>query len=204
EFYPYSLRVLQEQNTKTQFTPKGVGVVIAPWNFPVGISVGTIAAPLAAGNRVIYKPSSLSSVTGYKLCECFWDAGVPRDALIYLPSKGSDISEYLLKDESIQFAILTGGEDTAYKMLEANPTLALSAETGGKNATIVSKMADRDQAIKNVIHSAFSNSGQKCSATSLLVLEKEVYEDENFKKTLIDATLSLSVGDPFDFKNKIG
>ncbi|RVZ08674.1 aldehyde dehydrogenase family protein, partial [Helicobacter pylori] len=69
----------QEQNTKTQFTPKGVGVVIAPWNFPVGISVGTIAAPLAAGNRVIYKPSSLSSVTGYKLCECFWDAGVPRD-----------------------------------------------------------------------------------------------------------------------------
>ncbi len=204
EFYPYSLRVLQEQNKKTQFTPKGVGVVIAPWNFPVGISVGTIAAPLAAGNRVIYKPSSLSSVTGYKLCECFWDAGVPRDALIYLPSKGSDISEHLLKDESIQFAVLTGGEDTAYKMLEANPTLALSAETGGKNATIVSKMADRDQAIKNVIHSAFSNSGQKCSATSLLVLEKEVYEDENFKKTLIDATLSLSVGDPFDFKNKIG
>lgn len=129
---------------------------------------------------------------------------MPRDALIYLPSKGSDISEHLLKDESIQFAILTGGEDTAYKMLKANPTLALSAETGGKNATIVSKMADRDQAIKNIIHSAFSNSGQKCSATSLLVLEKEVYEDENFKKTLIDATLSLSVGDPFDFKNKIG
>ncbi|WP_104713630.1 bifunctional proline dehydrogenase/L-glutamate gamma-semialdehyde dehydrogenase [Helicobacter cetorum] len=204
EFYPYSLRVLQEQNKETQFAPKGVGVVIAPWNFPVGISVGTIAAPLAAGNRVIYKPSSLSSVTGYKLCECFWDAGVPRDALIYLPAKGSDISKYLLKDESIKFAILTGGEDTAYKMLEANPTLALSAETGGKNATIVSKMADRDQAIKNIVHSAFSNSGQKCSATSLLVLEKEVYEDENFKKTLIDATLSLNVGDPFDFKNKIG
>ncbi|WP_104748757.1 bifunctional proline dehydrogenase/L-glutamate gamma-semialdehyde dehydrogenase [Helicobacter cetorum] len=204
EFYPYSLKVLQEQNPKTNFKPKGVGVVIAPWNFPVGISVGTIAAPLAAGNRVIYKPSSLSSVTGYKLCECFWDAGVPRDALIYLPSKGSDISKYLLKDKSVKFAVLTGGEDTAYKMLEANPTLALSAETGGKNATIVSKMADRDQAIKNVVHSAFSNSGQKCSATSLLVLEKEVYEDENFKRTLVDATLSLNVGDPFDFKNKVG
>ncbi|PAF52334.1 proline dehydrogenase family protein [Helicobacter sp. 13S00477-4] len=204
EFYPYSLRTLQEQNPHTHFSPKGIGVVIAPWNFPVGISAGTIAAPLAAGNRVIYKPSSLSSITGYMLCECFWDAGVPKDSLIYLPAKGSDISKYLLGDESISFSILTGGEDTAYKMLEANPALLLSAETGGKNATIVSKMADRDQAIKNIIHSAFSNSGQKCSATSLLILEEEVYNDENFKKTLIDATESMSVGDPFVLKNKIG
>ncbi|PAF47590.1 1-pyrroline-5-carboxylate dehydrogenase [Helicobacter sp. 12S02634-8] len=204
EFYPYSLEVLKEQNPKTHFAPRGVGVVIAPWNFPVGISAGTIAAPLAAGNRVIYKPSSLSSVTGYMLCECFWEAGIPRDALIYLPAKGSDISKYLLKDPAVSFAVLTGGEDTAYKMLEANPALLLSAETGGKNATIVSKMADRDQAIKNIIHSAFSNSGQKCSATSLLILEEEVYNDENFKKTLIDATKSMSVGDPFVLKNKIG
>lgn len=204
EFYPYSLKTLKEQNPKANFSPKGVGVVIAPWNFPVGISAGTIAAPLAAGNRVIYKPSSLSSVTGYMLCECFWEAGIPRDALIYLPAKGSDISKYLLKDEAISFAVLTGGEDTAYKMLEANPALLLSAETGGKNATIVSKMADRDQAIKNIIHSAFSNSGQKCSATSLLILEEEVYKDENFKKTLIDATQSMSVGNPFILKNKIG
>lgn len=204
EFYPYSLKTLKEQNPNTHFSPKGIGVVIAPWNFPVGISIGTIAAPLAAGNRVIYKPSSLSSVTGYMLCECFWDAGIPRDALIYLPAKGSDISKYLLKDKSVCFSVLTGGEDTAYKMLEANPALLLSAETGGKNATIVSKMADRDQAIKNIIHSAFSNSGQKCSATSLLVLEEEVYNDENFKKTLIDATKSMAVGDPFVLKNKIG
>ncbi|PAF41285.1 proline dehydrogenase family protein [Helicobacter sp. 11S02596-1] len=204
EFYPYSLKVLKEQNPNTHFAPKGIGVVIAPWNFPVGISAGTIAAPLAAGNRVIYKPSSLSSVTGYMLCECFWEAGIPRDALIYLPARGSDISKYLLGDEAISFSILTGGEDTAYKMLEANPALLLSAETGGKNATIVSKMADRDQAIKNIIHSAFSNSGQKCSATSLLILEEEVYNDENFKKTLIDATESMAVGDPFVLKNKIG
>lgn len=204
EFYPHSLKVLQEQNTNTNFTPKGIGVVIAPWNFPVGISAGTIAAPLAARNRVIYKPSSLSSITGFMLCECFWDAGIPKDALIYLPAKGSDISKYLLKDNAISFAVLTGGEDTAYKMLEANPALVLSAETGGKNATIVSKMADRDQAVKNIIHSAFSNSGQKCSATSLLILEDEVYDDENFKKTLTDAAESLAVGNPFVLKNKVG
>ncbi|MCV3446563.1 proline dehydrogenase family protein, partial [Campylobacter lari] len=181
EFYPHSLEKLKEQNPNTTFKAKGIGVVIAPWNFPVGISVGTIAAPLAAGNKVIYKPSSLSMLTGYMLCKCFWDAGIPKDALIFLPAKGSDISKYLLVDQSVKFSVLTGGEETAYAMLKANPTLLLSAETGGKNATIVSKFADRDSAIKNIIHSAFSNSGQKCSATSLLVLEEEVYNDEEFK-----------------------
>lgn len=204
EFYPHSLRELKEKNRYTNFTPKGIGVTIAPWNFPVGISVGTIAAPLAAGNVVIYKPSSLSTLTGYMVCQCFWDAGIPKDALIFLPAKGEDISQYLLTDKAIKFSIFTGGEETAYKMLKANPTLLLSAETGGKNATIVSKFADRDSAIKNIIQSAFSNSGQKCSATSLLILENEVYEDEEFKKTLIDAASSLSVGSPFEFKNKLG
>ncbi|EDP6854730.1 aldehyde dehydrogenase family protein [Campylobacter upsaliensis] len=204
EFYPHSLETLKKQNPNTTFKPKGVGVTIAPWNFPVGISVGTIAAPLAAGNVVLYKPSSLSMLTGYKLCECFWDAGIPRDALIFLPAKGNDISKYILSDEAVKFSILTGGEDTAYAMLEVNPTLLLSAETGGKNATIVSKFADRDSAVKNIIHSAFSNSGQKCSATSLLVLEDEVYEDEEFKKALVDAAASLAVGSPFVFKNKLG
>ncbi|MDL0109470.1 proline dehydrogenase family protein [Campylobacter felis] len=204
EFYPHSLATLQSQNPNTTFKPKGIGVTIAPWNFPVGISVGTIAAPLAAGNVVLYKPSSLSMLTGYKLCECFWDAGIPRDALIFLPAKGSDISKYILSDEAVKFSILTGGEETAYAMLKANPTLLLSAETGGKNATIVSKFADRDSAVKNIIHSAFSNSGQKCSATSLLVLEDEVYEDEEFKKALVDAAQSLAVGSPFVLKNKLG
>lgn len=204
EFYPHSLEKLKTQNPHTKFTPKGIGVTIAPWNFPVGISVGTIAAPLAAGNVVIYKPSSLSTLTGHMVCQCFWDAGIPKDALIFLPAKGSDISQHLLTDEAIKFSIFTGGEDTAYRMLKANPTLLLSAETGGKNATIVSKFADRDSAIKNIVHSAFSNSGQKCSATSLLILEDEVYEDEEFKKTLVDAASSMSVGSPFDFKNKLG
>lgn len=204
EFYPYSLKKLIDENPKTVFKPKGIGVTIAPWNFPISISVGTIIAPLAAGNRVIYKPSSLSSLTGYMICKCLWEAGIPKDALIFLPSKGSDISKYLLTSSLVKFAILTGGEDTAYTILKSNPTLMLSAETGGKNATIVTKMSDRDQAVKNIIHSAFSNSGQKCSATSLLILEDEVYNDEDFKKTLVDAASSLMIGSPFDFKNKLG
>ncbi|CAM2732213.1 bifunctional proline dehydrogenase/L-glutamate gamma-semialdehyde dehydrogenase [Helicobacter felis] len=204
EFYPHSLQTLLEEYPHVSFKPKGVGVVVAPWNFPVGISVGSIASALAGGNCVIYKPSSLSMVVGYRLCECFWDAGIPRDALMYLPCRGADLSAHLLGDPGVRFAILTGSEDTAYEMLKANPTLHLSAETGGKNATIVTKMADREQAVKNIIHSAFGNSGQKCSATSLLILEEEVYEDQNFKKMLVDATKSMSVGDPLDLYNKIG
>ncbi|WP_228568477.1 bifunctional proline dehydrogenase/L-glutamate gamma-semialdehyde dehydrogenase [Campylobacter sputorum] len=204
EFYPHSLRVLQKQNPKTKFKPKGISVTISPWNFPIGIPVGTIVGPLAAGNRVIFKPSSLSSVTGYEICKMFWEAGIPKDALIYLPTKGKMVSECLLKDDLVKFCVLTGGEDTAYNILKENPKIVLSAETGGKNATIVTKAADRDSAIKNIIHSAFSNSGQKCSATSLLILEDEVYDDENFKNTLVDAASSMATGDPFEFKNKIG
>jgi RHH-type proline utilization regulon transcriptional repressor/proline dehydrogenase/delta 1-pyrroline-5-carboxylate dehydrogenase len=89
-------------------------------------------------------------------------------------------------------------------MLAAKPTLRLLAETGGKNATIVTGLADRDQAIKNVVHSAFGHSGQKCSATSLLVLEAEVYDDPKFKRALCDAVQSLAVGSAWDLKTRIG
>ncbi|RDU66524.1 1-pyrroline-5-carboxylate dehydrogenase [Helicobacter didelphidarum] len=201
-FYPHSVHKIVQEHNDCKLTPKGIGVVITPWNFPVAISVGGIAASLASGNRVIYKPSNISTLTGNMLTQCFYDAGLPKDYLVFLPASGRDINEVILK--KVDYAILTGGEETAYQILQENPTLFLSAETGGKNATIVSKMADRDQAIKNVIHSAFSNSGQKCSATSLLILEKEVYEDTNFRKTLIDAAQSMSVGNPFILKNKLG
>src|SRR5262249_10523872 len=80
----------------------------------------------------------------------------------------------------------------------------LFAETGGKNATIVTALADRDQAIKHVVHSAFSHSGQKCSATSLLLLEGEVYDDPNFKRTLCDAVQSLHVGSAWELHTKVG
>ena len=90
------------------------------------------------------------------------------------------------------------------KLLETRPDKELSAETGGKNATIVTTMADRDQAIEHVLHSAFSHSGQKCSATSLLVLEREVYEDPTFRKQLLDAIQTLKVGSVWNFSNKMG
>jgi len=203
EFYGYSARYFEEFKNLT-CKGKGVGVVTPPWNFPIAIPVGGISAALASGNCVIIKPASAAALCAYELCQCFWDAGVSKNTLQFVPCAGSLAGEYLVKNEKVDFVILTGGEETAYTMLKSRPNLFLSAETGGKDATIVTAMSDREQAIKNVVHSAFSNSGQKCSATSLLVLEEEVYHDSHFKKGLIDAAKSLHVGSVWDFKNRLG
>ncbi len=202
-FYADSAKKITALNG-IQTKGKGVGLVVSPWNFPIAIPVGGIAAALASGNTVILKPSSNAVLCAYRLCQCFWEGGVSRNTLQFVPSSGALAGEHLLPNPAIDFVIFTGGEETAYTMVQTRPEIHISAETGGKNATIVTALADRDQAVKNVVASAFNNSGQKCSATSLLVLEKEVYEDDDFKRMLIDATASLEVGTVWDFKNRIG
>jgi len=202
-FYPYSVAKISSL-TGIRAKPKGVGLVISPWNFPVAIPCGGVAAALAAGNTVILKPASDAVLCAYMLCQCFYKAGVSRNTLQFIPSSGEDVGKSLVPSKDIDFAIFTGGEASAYNIIKARPDLALSAETGGKDATIVTAMADHDQALKNVIVSAFHNSGQKCSATSLLVLEKELYDDEKFKLSLKEAVESLEVGSVWDFKNRIG
>jgi len=183
---------------------KGVGVVISPWNFPIAIPCGGIVAALAAGNTVLFKPASNAVLVAWQLCQCFWNAGVSRKTLQFVPCSGGSTGKSLTTHPDIDFVILTGGTETGLKILEADPGTFLAAETGGKNATIVTAMSDRDQAAKNIIHSAFSNCGQKCSATSLLVLEQEVYEDDKFRQQLKDAVESYAVGSAWDFHNKMG
>jgi len=134
-----------------------------------------------------------------------WDAGGLQSGIYYYKiQSGNQTGTRLTRHPDVDFIIFTGGTETGLAMLAQRPDIFLAAETGGKNATIVTAMSDRDQAIKNVIHSAFSNCGQKCSATSLLICEKEVYEDANFKKQLVDAAKSYAVGSVWDFKNKMG
>ncbi len=203
EFYPFSLHELDTLKT-VRSTGKGVGLVISPWNFPVAIPCGGLTAALAAGNTVIFKPSSDAVLTAWHLCRCFWEAGISQNTLQFLPCSGAKVGPQLTGHKGIDFIILTGGTDTGLTILEQRPDVYLAAETGGKNATIVTDMADRDQAIKNVVSSAFGNCGQKCSATSLLILEKTVYDDPHFRKQLVDATRSLHVGPAWDFTNKLG
>ncbi len=202
EFYPHAVRSFEQNGL--EFQGKGVGVITPPWNFPIAIPLGGVTAVLASGNTAIIKPASSAVLCTYEFCKCFWDAGISKNTLQFVPCNGSEAGEYLIKNEGVDFVILTGGEDTAMSMLASRPNLLLSAETGGKDATIVTDLADKDQAIKNVVNSAFGNSGQKCSATSLLILEDEVYHDEVFKKTLVDTAKSLNVGSVWDLKNRLG
>jgi RHH-type proline utilization regulon transcriptional repressor/proline dehydrogenase/delta 1-pyrroline-5-carboxylate dehydrogenase len=183
---------------------QGVAVVVSPWNFPLAIPCGGVAAALAAGNTVILKPASDTVLIAYELCQAFWRAGVPNTALQFAPCSGGTVGQRLVSHQEVDVVVLTGGTETAAQMLAAKPTMHLFAETGGKNATIVTALSDRDQAIKNVLHSAFSHSGQKCSATSLLILESEVYHDERFRAALCDAVASLRVGSAWDLSTKIG
>ena len=184
--------------------PKGVVAVVPPWNFPIAIPCGGVASALAAGNCVILKPASATVLVAWELAQAFWAAGVPKEALQFMPCRGSGVGAKLVADKRVDAVILTGGTDTALTMLAARPDMNLMAETGGKDATIVTAMADRDQAVANILHSAFSHSGQKCSATSLLVLEEEVYADEEFRRMLSDAVESLPVGPAWDRRTRIG
>jgi RHH-type proline utilization regulon transcriptional repressor/proline dehydrogenase/delta 1-pyrroline-5-carboxylate dehydrogenase len=203
EFYRASAREFFEL-ASVEACGLGVVVVVPPWNFPIAIPCGGIAAALAAGNTVMLKPASDTVLITWELCQCFWRGGVPRESLQFLPCPGSGAGQRLVTHPGVDAVILTGGTETALRLLRARPELQLFAETGGKNATIVTALADREQAVKHVLHSAFSHSGQKCSATSLLLLEAEVYDDPQFCRLLVDAVQSLRVGSAWDLPTKIG
>ncbi len=203
EFYPWAVKTFSDMG-HIHCRGKGVGVVIPPWNFPIAIPCGGLITSLAAGNTVIFKPASSAVLVAWELCRCFWGAGISKNVLQFVPCAGSSGGARLTRHPDVDFIILTGGTETGLQMLKERPDVFLAAETGGKNATIVTAMSDRGQATKNVIHSAFGNCGQKCSATSLLILEKEVYEDPLFKKQLLDAAESFAVGSAWDFKNRMG
>ncbi|HZO16131.1 MAG TPA: aldehyde dehydrogenase family protein, partial [Polyangiaceae bacterium] len=203
DFYAATARDFRALPT-VKAAPKGVVVVVPPWNFPIAIPCGGVAAALAAGNTVILKPASDTVLVAWELCQCFWRGGVPQEALQFVPCSGAQGGAKLVGSPEVDAVILTGGTETALKMLEKTPGMNLCAETGGKNATIVTAMSDREQAIKHVLHSAFSHSGQKCSATSLLILEGEVYDDPHFKETLCDAVESMKVGSAWELETRMG
>lgn len=202
-FYPITMKEFDQLKTVTH-APKGIILVIPPWNFPLAIPVGGVASALAGGNTVILKPATVALPVAWEFAKCFWDAGVPKDALqVVCPAERASLNE-LTAHPSVKHIILTGGTDTAFRLLKNSPRTPLSAETGGKNAIIVTGNADQDHAIQNIVTSAFSNAGQKCSACSLLLLDKAAYNDETFRQKLKDAVYSMHTGSVWDTMNVIG
>ena len=205
DFVEYYLRAMIKMHSckDLSWTPKGTVLITPPWNFPVSIPTGGICAALAAGNCVLFKPAPEAVLSGWTLVNILWDAGVPKKALQFFSCVDEPVGTKLIADPRISAIILTGASSTATFFQKTNPNLELFAETGGKNALIITAMADRDLAIKDLVHSAFGHSGQKCSAASLGILEAEVYDDPHFLTQLKDATESLTVGPAWNLSSKV-
>lgn len=190
---------LQDINWKA----KGTVLVASPWNFPCSIPAGGILAALAAGNCVLFKPAPESVLVGWILVQALWEAGVSKKVLQFIPCQDEPAGSSLVKDLRINAILLTGATDTARLFLKMRSDADLMAETGGKNAIIVSAASDRDLAIRDIILSAFGHAGQKCSACSLAILEAEVYDDPHFRRQLKDAAASLAVGSSWDLATRV-
>src|SRR5882672_6495667 len=205
DFARYYARALGAGDTVDgcRLDPLGVVVVAPPWNFPLSIPAGGVLAALAAGNAVLLKPAPEAVLVGWHLARALWAAGIPRDVLQFVPLRDDEVGRDLITDPRVDGVILTGSVETARRFLGWRPDLHLFAETSGKNAIIVTALSDRDQAIRDLVRSAFGHDGQKCSAASLAICLAEVYDDPAFRRQLRDATESLTVGRAWDEASRI-
>ncbi len=178
--------------------PYGVWVVISPFNFPFALAGGPSGAALAAGNCVVFKPSSDTPWTGRLLAECFRDAGLPQGVFNYVTGPGSTVGQTLLDSPLVDGITFTGSYDVGMHIYRSfsrgrypRPTIL---EMGGKNPSIVSRHADLERAAIGIMRSAFGLQGQKCSANSRIFVERPV--KEALTRRLVDLTGKLVVGDP--------
>ena len=184
------------------YQPMGVGVIIAPWNFPVAILMGMSSAAIVAGNTIVMKPSEFTSVLGAKVMEIFEEAGVPEGVVNFVPGYGSEIGDYLVQDARTRFISFTGSMKTglrinelAAKQIENQRWVKrIIAEMGGKDAMIIDDSADLDAAAADIVASAYGYSGQKCSAASRAILHSDVH-DEILRK-VVEKARALKIGAP--------
>jgi RHH-type proline utilization regulon transcriptional repressor/proline dehydrogenase/delta 1-pyrroline-5-carboxylate dehydrogenase len=199
---PVATQAVPGERCVQTWTPRGVGVAVAPWNFPLAILTGLTVAPLVAGNCVIIKPARQTSIIGATLMNILVEAGVPAGALHYLPCSGADAGAHLVAHPKIDFIAFTGSREVGCGIWEeAGKTRPgqlnlkkVVCEMGGKNALIVDNDADLDEAIPAALYSAFGFAGQKCSALSLLIVLADIYDD--FVARFLSACPSIPVGDP--------
>lgn len=183
------------------YLPRGITAVIAPWNFPLAILTGMTAAALATGNAVIMKPAEQSPIIAAKLMQLALEAGIPPGVLHYLPGKGEEVGAALVEHPYVHLIAFTGSREVGLAIHARAAQVSgkhckfvkrVIAEMGGKNAVIVDRDADLDEAVAGVVYSAFGFQGQKCSACSRVIVLKDVHDA--FLHRLIEATRSLPIG----------
>ena len=187
-----------------RFVPVDVTVVASPWNFPVAIPVGGVAAALAAGSAVVLKPAPPAKRCAAELIAAFHEAGVPTDLVALAPLEDGDVSRHLVTHERVDRVVLTGSYETARLFKSWKPDMHLLGETSGKNAIIVTPSADPDLAVRDIVSSAFAHAGQKCSASSLLILVGSAGHSARIARQLVDAAASLRVGAPSALDSQVG
>ena len=185
-------------------SPVGVVVVVPPWNFPYAIPTGGICAALAAGNSVIFKSAPETVATSWHLINQLWKAGVPKNVLQFVSTEDNEVGQSLITNDGVSAVILTGGYSTALLFSSWRNELNLLAETSGKNSMVLTACCDIDVAVKDLVQSAFGHAGQKCSAASLAIVDKSIYQNPNFIKQLIDAVRSLKVGAGYSYSTTVG
>jgi RHH-type transcriptional regulator, proline utilization regulon repressor / proline dehydrogenase / delta 1-pyrroline-5-carboxylate dehydrogenase len=192
------------------YRPKGLVLVISPWNFPLAIPTGMTVAALVTGNCALLKPAAVTSVIAAKLSDILVEAGIPQGVFQYVPGSGSTVGNHMVKHRDVHMIVFTGSQEVGSQIYADAAILQpgqkhlkrVVAEMGGKNAIIVDESADLDQAVQGVVYSAFGYSGQKCSACSRVIVLAPIYEA--FVQRLIAATESLNVGNAADPSTKVG
>jgi RHH-type proline utilization regulon transcriptional repressor/proline dehydrogenase/delta 1-pyrroline-5-carboxylate dehydrogenase len=198
-----------EANT-LRYQAKGIGVVIAPWNFPLAIPTGMVTAALAVGNAVLFKPAEQTPLIASKLVEALLASGLPNGVLAFLPGRGEVVGDYLVRHPAVDFITFTGSKAVGLSInaaaavtgAEQDHVKRVVAELGGKNAMVIDADADLDQAVPAVVQSAFGYAGQKCSAASRLVVLDAVYDQ--VLERLIGAAAVIPIGHPRAMATQVG
>lgn len=196
----------ERHHNRSVLRPYGVWAVISPFNFPLALAGGPSGGALVAGNTVVFKPASDTALTGWKLAECFRDAGLPAGVFNFVTGSGRRVGQPLVDHPDIAGITFTGSYDVGmniYRNFAAGryPRPCI-AEMGGKNPVIISDKADLDKAALGVMRSAFGLQGQKCSANSRVFVHEDVKDE--FLQKLVDLTSKINVGDPTRQENWMG
>ena len=186
---------------------RGVFACISPWNFPLAIFTGQIAAALVTGNTVLAKPAEQTSLVAARAVELLFEAGVPGDVLQFIPGEGAEAGARMVADGRLAGVVFTGSTETARSINRAlasreGPLATLIAETGGQNVMVVDSSALPEQVVKDVVHSAFNSAGQRCSALRVLLLQEEIADP--VLRLLAGHIAELKVGDPSRLDTDIG
>ncbi len=207
---PRTVSELPGESSQLSYIARGVGAIIAPWNFPLPISIGMVSAAIVTGNTVVYKPASLTSAIGQTVYNLFNSVNLPPGVLNSVPGRGREIGDALVTHQDVAFVVFTGSKEVGLNIIEkAGKTLEgarqvknVIAEMGGKNAIIIDSDADIDAAVWPVVQSAFGYMGQKCSAASRLIVLAENYA--KFVDKFKAAVETLIFGPAEDSRTDIG